>query len=1011
MCAQFSSFALSVLNLAPVHSCARTSYQRTDHFMSENPDAPQINLPNGYLISRLSPDLELDPSESVCCVSAFESNLYVGTSHGNLLHYFLFEDADQHMLLSKLPVNAEEQKPVEKLLLLPDIQLCLALANRVIHAFSLPELSPCHIGKVKDVNEMSRLTQVDNPKVKNKYDKIIAYTPSKIRVVQFLPDKVKLLRDINYSGAVMGFSSAAGTSANYSNICLAANEKNYDVVDLQQTRRISLFDYNPENIQNIKPHIVPFEAKDKPKIEEEYLLAIASDASTSMAMFINAFGDVTRGTLTWVGEGNPTNGLAIEWPYVIGLFSGADGDKLKLNFSSLKTLEVVFSEFLDLESFFGLAHNETLHLAELEYVLDVVNREVSGLLSLNSPSDNHVIQDKKYYSSSRSIFFSEKSVFYLHQLDSFLPLYEKVMRTVEEAESAEDMNDLLNEVESFSHYKDVSQKTYTLLLLTTGKIEELKEYISGMKNNETDFDIRILLLVYPEFPDDDESWESFKIEKAILEITNKLGKFSLEDDFKTWLIDTAYSNKEMSQNWQYFRFLKYKGCAKDSEVASLIDSEKSEWAGDNNENEKLITYYKKENRLLSLLHLYRAEQEAGIKANERAREIIDVILHLLAEEDLATKLDENNQSESELIRLAFFQLRNNITDSDEYTKKLLELLKLRPDEGLELLKENKGGSHESTHHFILKELSKTHTLDHKFSYLKIEYIEQSFLECITEKSEIDYEILDELLHELLNYIATRVDSFQQELEDLKMTISQFKRDVNLSDSEWPKLSLMEYFHIHSGKGDSNELSKVYLKVYELLVVKRLHKSPLPSLDMLDDEVFSYLKRSFGSESSEDLISYLLEEHHDCSTAEWFCIYNIMPLPRKLIYTEQIREDLIRQYHKLDTQQVRENLNTIFQYYLHVEDFAARSSLLAHMVNRFGYEYFTMEEVLQILPEDLPLSYVRQYLARHVVATEKQKNHFSMVKILTKSEAKFTHEVCQDFEKTYNAFVDGNGHSN
>ena len=170
----FSSVALSVLNLAPVHSCARTSYQRTDHFMSENPDPPQINLPNGYLISRLSPDLELDPLESVCCVSAFESNLYVGTSHGNLLHYFLFEDADQHMLLLKLPVNSEEQKPVEKLLLLPDIQLCLALANRVIHAFSLPELSPCHIGKVKDVNEMSRLTQVDNPKVKNKYDKIIA---------------------------------------------------------------------------------------------------------------------------------------------------------------------------------------------------------------------------------------------------------------------------------------------------------------------------------------------------------------------------------------------------------------------------------------------------------------------------------------------------------------------------------------------------------------------------------------------------------------------------------------------------------------------------------------------------------------------------------------------------------------------------------------------------------------------------------------------------------------------
>lgn len=956
-------------------------------------EPPSLSLPNDFILSRLLLVLDLDAAELVCCVSTFQSNLYIGTSTGNLLHYLLFDDADDYMLILKVPVNPGEQHSVQKMLVLPDALLCLALANRVIHPFSLPELSPCHIGKVKDASEMSELTQVDNPKVKNKHDKIIVYTTSKIRVVQFLPDRIKLLRDINYSGAIVGYSSAAGSLANYSNICLVANSKNYDVVDLQLTRRIFLFDYNIELVQNVKPHIVPYSARDKPNSQEEYMLTVSSDASDSMAMFINVFGEVTRGTLTWLENGYPTNGIAIEWPFVFGLFTTPLKEQVNLIFSSLESLDIAFSQDLQLAEF-GVTTPDELQILDLKSELKVVNKK---LLDLFSPVDAHgktVTVGQKHYFTTRSVLLADRTFFFLHRDENLITVYDRLTTSVEETENASGLADLISEVESVLNFKQFTDTISLLLLLTMGKGPESKKLFLEIGSNYDRFDPRLCLLLY-----DDCSFDlgdDFIVEDGLLRLTKKLRKFSPKKDLRTWMIDEVYSNRKRFPHaiWQYFRTLRFKMCKTAPAAISLIDQERGEWLDELYKNDEIIKYFKAENMNLSLLHLYKIEQEKSI--NENGKEIIDLALELLRSENIQELLIELGQTEKDLIKLVFFQIMS-ITDADEYNKKLLELLKLRSDEGLELLRENKGGRHKATHHHILKELSKTHSLNSNFLSLKIEYIELNFMEIIEEKRAVDYELLEELLAELLQYLSSDTALIEVEMANLEILISTFKIDSNIGG--WPKLSLVDFLHVHSARSECKELAMAYLKIYELLVVKSLHEGDNFTWPGLEQKAFAYLQNGFSTEKVEDLICYMLEEEHDYCVAEQLCIYPAMPLPRKLVYFEAIRSDFAEQL-PYDRPRVAENLKRVISYYLQMEDSKFRFTAVSHVVDSFGDAYFTMEELLDVLPDDMPLSYVYQYFSRNVVQLEKQKYFASTVKTMTKLDAKFTQEVAMDFERTY-----------
>lgn len=965
---------------------------------SEPPELPgPIQLPGNYSLQKLPLEIPLGLDESISCISSYDANLYIGTTAGQILHYFIFDNADEYILILQLQVLPTEKFPVKKFVILPDIDMCLVLSNRVIYPFTLPELSPCHIGKIKDANDMSQLSQVKNPKVKNKHDKIIVFTSTKIRVVQLLTDSVKLLRDINYAGAELGFSSAAGTLANYSNICLVANEKNYDVVDLQQTRRISLFEYNPSQLPGVDPHIVPFTDEDSGK--EEYMLTICSDKSNSMAMFMNSLGDVTRGTLVWTDAGYPFGGVAVQWPYIIGLFR-AENDT-RLTFSSLLALDVTFS--VDFQEFakqtMSGADFETTNLVRVDNGVSLTDL---GLLDLVTPVNLAGVASlgyQKQFIKLNIIFSGRSSLHCLYQGNELVLVINSIQEALEKELEA-DIEELLLKLKESDSPPGFESKVKLATLLVLGKFEEVKSVFSD-ENISSEFDPRLFLLRDDKYPDDDEVWTEFVAEKAILSMVRISNGKGLDPKFKLWLLQRVHSQKEAYTEsiWQYFRKLLYEDSTSVEHSIELARIEQTLWQDQSEDTRKLFPVFEKRRDYLTIFTILEFQQDHQ-DTQETACAIIDLGLSVLSGSSALNeqyKLDQGTliagSVSKNLVQLVFFQLRNHIHDSEEYTKKLLELLKLFPDQGLELLQANKGGEHLSTHRYILQELSSTHNIDKKFSSLKVEYLEQTFLEQLAEK-QIDEKLADELLSELLLYLESNMDMLSDAFENLNILRATFKIEVDLAEPNWPKLSWVEFLYLHGRKDVSKDLVEIYLKVYELLLIKSLNNATIQTIS-IDNEAFQYLIKCFTETSVSNSISYLLD-WGDYLAIEWVGVYGKMPCPRKAIYFEEVRQQVLDKFEERPQEAIKTSIHQILKFYLDLEDSKSKHFSVNHLVSRFG-KYFNMTELLTIIPENFPIIYIQEYLTLVFVELDAHKSHTVIRKSLSKLDAKFTEQVFREFE--------------
>ncbi|KAK0531510.1 hypothetical protein OC835_003641 [Tilletia horrida] len=98
----------------------------------------------------LDPAITASASSAVRCTEAYESNLYIGTSDGQLLWYTLTTNdgpsssssASQHYRLNSTVTVSALSKPVEKLILLPAISVAVVLCESLISFYELPSLQP-----------------------------------------------------------------------------------------------------------------------------------------------------------------------------------------------------------------------------------------------------------------------------------------------------------------------------------------------------------------------------------------------------------------------------------------------------------------------------------------------------------------------------------------------------------------------------------------------------------------------------------------------------------------------------------------------------------------------------------------------------------------------------------------------------------------------------------------------------------------------------------------------------
>lgn len=124
------------------------------------------DLPGSYTLRPLIKDVPLTPAEDatpahITCVDSWNGNIYIGSSTGELLHYFQIppdpDDPDgkpAYILATRIepePASASISSSdvgVKQILLLPNEGKVCILCNGVLQFYSLPELSPGIDGKI-----------------------------------------------------------------------------------------------------------------------------------------------------------------------------------------------------------------------------------------------------------------------------------------------------------------------------------------------------------------------------------------------------------------------------------------------------------------------------------------------------------------------------------------------------------------------------------------------------------------------------------------------------------------------------------------------------------------------------------------------------------------------------------------------------------------------------------------------------------------------------------------------
>lgn len=421
----------------------------------------ELSLKSRYKTRQLIYDEEVE--DRFNCINCFESNVYIGTELGQLLHYHRFDDSPQYILISQQKIRSS---CVSKILVLPIARRVVVLCGGSMNLFSLPELSPIQSGKLKDIENILKLNDKD----------IMILMKNKMKVIR-LQEDIRLLGDIEVSAKM---AVSMGKSA------VIANDKEYQLINLQNSSKTPLFQYRQD--EDVPPNIVAFDANDSG--QKEVLLTINSDGNTSMGMFINSNGDPTRGTFTWIDKGYPNNGIAIEWPYVFAIFNG------QLVVSSLISLDIM----------------ETINVEGKMVFLDI---------PASVQDDNYLTNGIcKQALSSKMVILRDKQVdlLFLNEVDDFLSELTKYINGEVDKIKLIDSDDELYKQLRFLYL--IHKKEYDSIEIDDTLLSILS-YLNGGEGSFFQGTQKIADLVKPKLDDDFNQFFIEQIRKQYLQ-THKL---------------------------------------------------------------------------------------------------------------------------------------------------------------------------------------------------------------------------------------------------------------------------------------------------------------------------------------------------------------------------------------------------------------------------------------------------------------------------------------------------------
>ncbi|TIA39016.1 hypothetical protein D6C78_03573 [Aureobasidium pullulans] len=195
----------------------------------------------------LSPDGEDEHNVYITCVDAWDGNLYIGTSAGEILHFVSIPspDSDQptYILASRLqPEHSNKHNDalpvVEQILLLPSVGKACVLCHGTLTFYTLPELSPAFGGKIKQ-SDCTWVGGLDRDLDGQELDPsdgciIVICLRQKLRVIRIMEQgSPRKIRDIDL-GNCLDIQRRA-------DLACVADGTSYALLDIVNQRKIDLF--------------------------------------------------------------------------------------------------------------------------------------------------------------------------------------------------------------------------------------------------------------------------------------------------------------------------------------------------------------------------------------------------------------------------------------------------------------------------------------------------------------------------------------------------------------------------------------------------------------------------------------------------------------------------------------------------------------------------------------------------------------------------------------------------
>lgn len=209
--------------------------------------APKQN--GSYILRKLVSDIPLSADEQsadvkITCVEVWNSNLYIGTSAAEILHFVLIPPEPSDLSGQPTAIIASRLQPaytqstgagVQQILLLPEVNKACILCNNTLTFYSLPELSPAF-----PATKPLPCTWVGGVDLNSEYGEasedgvvVMICQRNRIRLVRVGEEGPRSIRSIEYGGCL--------SALRRDNFACAADGRSYALLDVEHQQKIGLF--------------------------------------------------------------------------------------------------------------------------------------------------------------------------------------------------------------------------------------------------------------------------------------------------------------------------------------------------------------------------------------------------------------------------------------------------------------------------------------------------------------------------------------------------------------------------------------------------------------------------------------------------------------------------------------------------------------------------------------------------------------------------------------------------